>query len=358
MVAMIFRQLFDTTSSTFTYLLACPETGEAVIIDTVYEKHDRDTALIRELGLTLTYVLDTHVHADHVTGAWRMMEDLGAKIGGSAESGADCLDVALRQGDVIEFGRNTLEVRETPGHTRGCLTYVTSDHSMAFTGDCLLIRGAGRTDFQGGDVHGMWHSIREQIFTLPGECLVYPAHDYAGRTVSTVEEEKRFNPRIGGEAREEDFVGYMNNLGLPHPGKIDIAVPANMKCGRPEPPDRQPAETWGPVRLTYAGIPEIEADWVAANRDKVDIVDVRGREEFAGALGRIAGSISLPLDELRDRIEEVPKGRPVVTVCQSGKRSGMAAMILKQAGWDEVANISGGMLEWHKLSLPLGELSD
>jgi rhodanese-related sulfurtransferase len=201
----------------------------------------------------------------------------------------------------------------------------------------------------------MWQSIRKQIFTLPDDCLVYPAHDYAGRTVSTVGEEKRFNPRIGGEAKEEDFAGYMNNLGLPHPSKIEIAVPANLQCGRPEESDRESGNAWGPVRLTFAGIPEIDPDWVAANRGKVNIVDVRGPEEFAGALGRIEGSQCLPLDELRDRLEEIPRDRPVVTVCQSGKRSGMAAMILKQAGWEEVANIQGGMLEWHKLSLPLGK---
>jgi glyoxylase-like metal-dependent hydrolase (beta-lactamase superfamily II)/rhodanese-related sulfurtransferase len=312
-------------------------------------------ALIRELGLTLKYVLDTHVHADHVTGAWRMKQALDARIGGSSRSGAKCLDLALRQGDAIRFGEQSLEVRETPGHTEGCLTFVSADESMAFTGDCLLIRGAGRTDFQGGDVHGMWQSIRKQIFTLPDDCLVYPAHDYAGRTVSTVGEEKRFNPRIGGEAKEEDFAGYMNNLGLPHPSKIEIAVPANLQCGRPEESDRESGNAWGPVRLTFAGIPEIDPDWVAANRGKVNIVDVRGPEEFAGALGRIEGSQCLPLDELRDRLEEIPRDLPVVTVCQSGKRSGMAAMILKQAGWEEVANIQGGMLEWHKLSLPLGK---
>jgi rhodanese-related sulfurtransferase len=263
------------------------------------------------------------------------------------------MDLPLSQGQVVEFGSCAVEARETPGHTAGCMTYVTSDRSMAFTGDCLMIRGAGRTDFQGGDVHRMWRSIREQIFSLPEDCLVYPAHDYAGRTVTTVGEEKRFNPRIGGEAREEDFVGYMNNLGLPHPGKLDIAVPANLKCGRPDEGDRPEAARWAPVELTYAGIPEVQPEWIASNREKVHIVDVRGPEEFAGALGRLAGSQNVPLDQLRDRLEEIPKDRPVVTVCQSGKRSGMAAMILQKAGWTEVANIHGGLLEWHKHALPL-----
>lgn len=354
---MIFRQLFEAKSSTYTYLLGCEKTRKAVIIDTVFEKHGRDLALIRELDLDLGYVLDTHVHADHVTGAWLMKEALGAKIAGSARSGANCLDVALAQGDVVSFGHCALESRETPGHTEGCLTLVSEDRTMAFTGDCLLIRGAGRTDFQGGSTRNMWRSIREQIFSLPDDCLVYPAHDYAGRTVSTVGEEKRFNPRIGGDAREEDFAGYMNNLGLAHPAMIDIAVPANRKCGRPDRAEREPAAWWGPVELTFAGIPEIAPEWVASNRAGVHILDVRGRDEFAGALGRLEGSQCLPLDELRDRLDEVPKDRAVVTVCQSGKRSGMAAMILKDAGWEKVANVRGGILEWHKHALPLAASS-
>lgn len=351
---MIFRQLFDTVSATYTYLLACEDTREAVIIDTVFERHDRDAALVRELELDLKYVLDTHVHADHVTGAWLMKEAFGVPIAGSARSGANCLDVPLDHRQEVRFGRCALEARQTPGHTEGCITYVTADRKMAFTGDCLLIRGAGRTDFQGGDVHRMWRSIREEIFSLPDECVIYPAHDYAGRTSSTVGEEKRFNPRIGGEAREEDFVGYMTNLGLPHPAKIDIAVPANLKCGEPDPSDRVAPPSWGPVEMTFAGIPEIPAEWVASNRAGVHILDVRGTDEFAGALGRLEGSQCVPLGELRERLNEVPRDRPVVTVCQSGKRSAMAASILKKAGWEEVANIRGGLLEWHKLSLPMG----
>jgi len=217
---MIFRQLFDPVSSTYTYLLGCSDTGEAVIIDPVYEQHNRDTALIRELGLRVRYVLDTHVHADHVTAAWLMHTALGAEIVLSARYSVDGVGVPVDHGDVLAFGNCSLAVRATPGHTNGCLTYVTNKQDMAFTGDCLMIRGAGRTDFQAGDVHEMWCSIREQIFTLPDDCLIYPGHDYSGRSVSTVMEEKRFNPRIGGDAREEDFVGYMENLGLPHPKLI------------------------------------------------------------------------------------------------------------------------------------------
>jgi glyoxylase-like metal-dependent hydrolase (beta-lactamase superfamily II)/rhodanese-related sulfurtransferase len=350
---MIFRQLFDTGSSTYTYLLGCGLKHEAIVIDPVFEKHDRDVAMARELGLDVRFVLDTHVHADHVTGAWLMKQALDARIAGSAKSGVTCLDLALIHDQVLEFGECAIEVRETPGHTAGCLTFVTIDKSMAFTGDCLLIRGAGRTDFQGGDVHQMWRSIREQIFSLPDECLLYPGHDYAGRTVSTVGEEKRFNPRIGGDAREEDFAGYMNNLGLDHPSKIDIAVPANLQCGRPDDREEVKPASWGPVITTFAGVPEISPEWVAANRDSVHVLDVRARHELAGELGRIDGSQCIPLDDLRESLQEVPSDRPVVTVCQSGKRSAMAVMILRKAGWREVANVYGGMIEWNRQTLPV-----
>jgi glyoxylase-like metal-dependent hydrolase (beta-lactamase superfamily II) len=258
---MIFRQLFDSVSSTYTYILGCDETRDAVVIDPVFEQHSRDTALIRELGLNVRYALDTHVHA--VTGAWLMRMSKNAQTVLSARYGIENVDVPVDHGDVLAFGNCSLAVRATPGHTSGCITYITNDQAMAFTGDCLMIRGAGRTDFQAGDEHEMWKSIREQIFTLPDDCLIYPGHDYYGRTVSTVIEEKRFNPRIGGDAKEEDFVGYMENLGLPHPKLIDIAVPANMKGGRPD-EDAMPGEVdWGPVTMTFAGIPEIAPDWVA-----------------------------------------------------------------------------------------------
>lgn len=352
---MIFRQLFDSNSSTYTYLLGCPDTRDAVVIDTVFEQHARDAALIRELGLTVRYVLDTHVHADHVTGAWLMREELGAETVLAAIYGVEGVDVPVAGGDVLAFGNCSLAVRATPGHTAGCVTYVTGDRSMAFTGDCLLIRGAGRTDFQAGDVHAMWRSIREQIFTLPDECLIYPGHDYAGRTVSTVLEEKRFNPRIGGEAREEDFVGYMENLALPHPKLLDIAVPANLKGGRPE-DGRIPREiTWGPVTLTFAGIPEIRPDWVARHMADLYVLDVRSPGEFEGDLGHLEGAHLIPLAELRARLGEIPKQRPVVTICQSGKRSAMAAQILLGAGYERVANIAGGLIQWSRLALPFRE---
>ena len=315
--ALVFRQLFDADSSTYTYLLADPVSKMAVLIDPVFEQHQRDRALIEELGLTLLATLDTHCHADHVTGAWLMQQALGSKIGisgryGDMVSGADYL---LDHGNRVEFGDRALEVRATPGHTDGCITYVLDDHTMAFTGDCLLIRSAGRCDFQQGDAKRMYASITEQIFSLPDHCIIWPAHDYSGRTASSVGEEKAYNPRIGGQADETDFVGYMENLGLPHPKKIDIAIPANCVCGKPEDGKMPSIADWGPVRLTYGGVKEIDSHWVAENLGHVRLLDVREADEFNAELGHIAGAQLVPLGELEGRVREIPADQPVVSVC-------------------------------------------
>jgi glyoxylase-like metal-dependent hydrolase (beta-lactamase superfamily II)/rhodanese-related sulfurtransferase len=349
---MIFRQLFDQVSSTYTYLLADARTREAVLIDTVFEQHVRDAALIRELGLTLLYTLDTHCHADHVTGAWLMKAALGSKIALSPAYGAKNVDVPLRPGDLVRFGSDSLELRATPGHTDGCLSFVTGDHRMVFTGDALLVRGAGRTDFQQGDPHLLFRSIREQLFTLPDDCVVYPGHDYDGRTSSTIGEERLHNPRIGGGAREEDFVGYMMNLGLPHPKQLAVAVPANMRAGRPEDCVPQAQPDWGPVVTTYAGLKEIAPEWVASHRQDVQLLDVRSAAEFEGELGHILGAQLIPLEELRTRVAEVSKDKPVIVVCQTGRRSGMGTVILTKAGLTRIANLQGGMVRWRELGLP------
>src|SRR5690606_18842226 len=180
---MIFRQLFDRDTSTYTYLLADPETREAVIIDPVLEQVDRDLRLIEDLGLTLRFALDTHVHADHVTALGTLRDRTGCTTVMAAAAGAGCADRLVEPGDQIRFGDEGLEVRATPGHTAGCLTYVMADRSMAFTGDALLIRGCGRTDFQGGDAHRLYRSVHQQILSLPPDTLLYPGHDYHGRTV-------------------------------------------------------------------------------------------------------------------------------------------------------------------------------
>ena len=344
---LVFRQLFDPTSSTYTYLLGCSVSKEALLIDPVFEQVRRDAALVGELGLTLAWTLDTHVHADHVTGAWLLKQRLGSKIALAAASGAAGADRLLQDGDRIEFGRRSLEVRATPGHTSGCVTYVLDDESMAFTGDCLLIRGSGRTDFQQGDPRALYRSVRSRIFALPENCLLYPAHDYRGLTVSSVAEEKRFNPRLGGEVGESDYVGYMKNLDLPHPKKIDEAVPANLRCGQPGNETSPPAEPgWATLRFTFGGVWEVEPHWLEENLGKVNVVDVREPAEFSGPLGHIRGATLVPLGELAVRAKELPKDKPVVAVCRAGSRSAHATAILQKAGIADVANLPGGMLRW------------
>lgn len=342
------RQLFDAASSTYTYLLWDEESRQAALVDTVYERHARDAALVRELGLDLRYVLDTHVHADHVTGAWLMQQALGARTVLSAHGGAEGVDRPVDDGDEVAFGKARLRVMATPGHTHSCVTYVAGDQSMAFTGDCLLIRGAGRTDFQQGDAAQLFHSIR-RIFSLPDDCLLYPGHDYQGRTVTTVAEERAHNPRVGGQANEQDFVGYMENLKLAHPKKIEVALPANLRSGRPENGRLPQTAAWGPVVETYAGILEIDADWVHDHRDRVHLLDVREPHEAAEELGAIAGALAIPLGQLDDRKDELPKDRPLVVFCRSGRRSAQATVLLKKAGEVEVANLKGGLLRWREL---------
>jgi sulfur dioxygenase len=351
---LVFRQLFDPQSSTYTYLLADAGSGEAVLIDPVFEQVGRDAALIGELGLSLLFTLETHVHADHVTGAWLLKQRLGSAIALSENGGAEGADRHLKDGEKIAFGSRYLGVRATPGHTAGCITYVLDDEHMAFTGDCLLIRGSGRTDFQGGDPRQMYRAIHQQIFTLPDTCLLYPGHDYRGITATSVAEERAFNPRLGGNLSENDFAGYMDNLGLPHPKKIDIAVPANLRCGRPEDGEAPPDDpTWAPLALTFAGIWEIQPIAVEEHRGEFLLLDVREPKEFDGPLGHIDGARLLPLGELAERADELPKDKPIVAVCRAGGRSAQATVILKRAGFTDLANLAGGMLRWRAQELPV-----
>jgi sulfur dioxygenase len=351
---LVFRQLFDPSSSTYTYLLADRNSNEAVVIDPVFEQVRRDAALIAELGLRLVYALETHIHADHVTGAWLLKQRTGCRIALSADSGAQGADRYLVADDVIAFGARNLQVRKTPGHTKGCLTYVLDDRSMAFTGDCLLVRGSGRTDFQEGDPAAMYRSVHQEIFTLPDDCLLYPAHDYRGLTVTSVGEERRFNPRLGGETGESDFTGYMRNLRLAHPKKIDVAVPANLKCGRPTTDvDAAADPQWAALRYSFAGIWEIDPHGLEEQASAMQILDVREPEEFSGPLGHIHGAVLIPLGVLADRARELAHDRPIVAVCRAGSRSAQATVILREAGFNDVANLAGGMLRWRAEGHPV-----
>ncbi|XP_014234587.2 persulfide dioxygenase ETHE1, mitochondrial [Trichogramma pretiosum] len=225
----LFRQFFDPVSSTYTYLLADTESKESILIDPVIEWAERDAKVVEELGLNLKYAMNTHMHADHITGTGKLKKLVPGTRSVISKASEALADVHLLPGDEIAFGRHKLTAHPTPGHTSGCMTYVCEEQGVAFTGDTLLIRGCGRTDFQGGSAETLYQSVHSVIFSLPDNFKLYPAHDYNGRTVTTVAEEKRYNPRLTKSL--DEFVKIMNNLKLPYPKKIDCAVPANKVCG-------------------------------------------------------------------------------------------------------------------------------
>jgi sulfur dioxygenase len=229
---LIFRQLFDYDTWTYTYLLGDEISKEAILIDTVKEKVDRDLAILKELGLKLKFVLDTHVHADHITGAAKLRAATGAKTGISKNSEVKCADLLLEDDQELAFGEFRLKALSTPGHTNTCMSFLVE--GMVFTGDTLFIRDVGRTDFQQGSNSKMHHSISGKLFSLPDETLVYPGHDYNGRLVSTIGEEKKFNPKVGVKNSFENFEAQMKAMKLGPPKKLNIAVPANLRCGQEE----------------------------------------------------------------------------------------------------------------------------
>lgn len=230
---MIFRQLFEPESSTYTYLLACSDTRQAVLLDPVLETIDRDAALLQQLELTLAYTLETHLHADHVTSACRLRSLTGCRVAYPAMDSLPCPDIGVGEDKPLRVGGLTFQPVFTPGHTDTHHSYVveTPGLTRVFTGDALLIDGCGRTDFQSGDAATLYRSVTEKIFTLSPEALVYPAHDYNRRRVSTVAQERERNPRLGGGRSIEEFIDLMAHLALPYPNKMDLAVPANRLCG-------------------------------------------------------------------------------------------------------------------------------
>jgi sulfur dioxygenase len=228
-MSIVFRQLFDEETCTLTYLLADAVSGDAIMVDSVREHVGRYLALLQDLNLQLRWLLETHVHADHITGAGGLSELTGAKIVAAAAAGTHCADHPVAHGDTLVFGSEVIRIIATPGHTPGCLTYQWRDR--IFTGDALLINGCGRTDFQGGDAGILFDSITGHLFTLPDETLVFPGHDYKSMRVSSIGQEKVSNARFSGRNREE-FIALMATLKLPAPKHMDEALPANLRCGR------------------------------------------------------------------------------------------------------------------------------
>ncbi len=226
---MKIRQLFDYDTWTYTYLIWDEATKEAAIIDTVIEQVERDLQLVTELGLTVKYLLETHVHADHITGAGSLRKKTGAQIVIHKNSNSPCADILTSENDVLTLGKQEIRILHTPGHTDNDSTYLIE--GAAFTGDALLIRDCGRTDFQLGSNEALYHSITQKLFTLPNNTLVFPGHDYKGFNQSTIAEEKAFNTRIGAGKSLDEFSILMDNLNLPNPKRIHIAVPGNLKCG-------------------------------------------------------------------------------------------------------------------------------
>lgn len=342
---LIFHQLFEKETSTYTYLLADTETREAVIIDPVVEMVERDFQLIADLNLKLMYILDTHVHADHITGSGELRKKTGAKVGVSSSYDLSCPDLHLEDGQEIKFGRHTIKAIHTPGHTSGCLSYHVGD--MVFTGDALLVRGCGRTDFQEGSSEKLFHSVRDRLFSLPENTTVFPAHDYKGFTKSSISLEKRLNPRLNVTISKEKFIDIMAELKLPHPKKIHEAVPANLQCGLPV--KSEIAHTG-----TADGVLTLTPEDIFARLGHVKIIDVRGPDEFNNELGHIPNAELATLGpQLEEKLKHLDKSRELIFVCRSGKRSAEAARIAMSMGLEKAYSLEGGMLRWSELRYPI-----
>ena len=341
---LIFYQLFEKETSTYTYLIGDPLTKEAILIDPVIEMVDRDTKLLNELDLKLKYILDTHVHADHVTSSGELRKRTGAKVGVSSAYDLSCADLHLEDGQELKLGEHTIKVIHTPGHTSGCLTYQLGD--MIFTGDALLIRGCGRTDFQEGSSEKLFSSVREKLFNLPDETIIYPGHDYKGLTKSTIAQEKKWNSRLNTSISKVEFINIMKNLKLAQPKKIDEAVPANLVCGIV-------SDVIVHNTGTFEDIKTISARDLFNKQGQFKVIDVRGEDEFNNELGHIPGAelatLGTPLEK---NLENRDHSQRIVFVCRSGKRSAEATRIALRNGFTNVYNLEGGMLTWTDQRFP------
>jgi sulfur dioxygenase len=344
---MIFRQLFDSTSGTYTYLIASRHGGEALIIDPVLEKVERYLQLVRELDLKLIKAIDTHLHADHVTGLGALRDRTHCITVMGEQTHADVVSMRVAEGDRIEIEGLRLDVLYTPGHTDDSYSYLWG--SRVFTGDTLLIRGTGRTDFQNGNARDQYESIFNKLLRLPDETLVYPAHDYKGDTVSTIGEERHFNPRLQVKSVDE-YVALMSNLKLANPKMMDVAVPANMHVGLHQ------------DDIARKGWAVSAADAMALRgRPDVAIVDLREKNE-RDKHGVIPGSLHAPYPDLQENVSPggmlqelaAATGKRIVFYCAFGERSAMAVQAAQDAGLKTACHIQGGIDAWKKANGPLG----
>jgi glyoxylase-like metal-dependent hydrolase (beta-lactamase superfamily II)/rhodanese-related sulfurtransferase len=343
---MIFRQLFDGVSSTYSYLLAGRRGGEALIIDPVLERVDRYLQLIKELDLKLVKAVDTHLHADHVTGLGALRDRTHCITVMGERSQVDVVSMRLADGDRLEVEGLSLDVLYTPGHTDDSYSFRMADR--VFTGDTLLIRGTGRTDFQNGDPRAQYHSIFNKLMKLPDETLVLPAHDYKGDTVSTIGEEKRFNPRLQVTSVDE-YVDLMNGLDLPNPKMMDVAIPSNMRQGLVQ--DTIAQRGWA---VTAA-----DATRLIGNPD-VALIDLRERGEREKH-GVIPGSLHAPYPDLEDNVRKGgmlyefarQTGKRMLFYCAFGERSAMAVQAAQDSGISTACHIEGGLDAWKKASGPV-----
>jgi glyoxylase-like metal-dependent hydrolase (beta-lactamase superfamily II)/rhodanese-related sulfurtransferase len=343
---MIFRQLFDSVSGTYSYLLASRAGGEALILDPVLEKADRYCQLLRELDLRLVKAVDTHLHADHVTGLGELRDRTQCITIMGEQSKADVVSMRVSDGDRVTIEGLSLDVMYTPGHTDDSYSYLMGDR--VFTGDTLLIRGTGRTDFQNGSSRAQYDSIFNRLLKLPDETLVFPAHDYKGDTVSTIGEERRYNPRLQVRSVDE-YIELMANLKLPNPKMMDVAVPANMHVGLHQ-------EELARQGLALSALDAIKS----LGRPDILLVDLREVSERAKH-GTISGALHAPYPGIAESLKPggmlrevaAATGRRVVFFCAFGERSAMAVAAAKNAGLVNTAHIEGGIDAWKKVGGPV-----
>ena len=343
---MIFRQLFDQTSGTYSSLLASRRGGEALIIDPVLEKVDRYLSLVKELDLHLVKAVDTHLHADHITGLGALRDRTRCITVMGERSSVDVVSMRVAEGDQVQIEGLSLDVLYTPGHTDDSYSFLMGD--SVFTGDTLLIRGTGRTDFQNGDPRAQYDSLFNKLLKLPDDTLVYPAHDYKGDTVSTIGEEKRFNPRLQVKSINQ-YVDLMSSLNLPNPKMMDVAVPSNMRQGLAQ--ETIAKRGWA---LTAAEAVRL------VGRPDVAMIDLRERSEREKH-GVIPGSLHAPYPDLQENIQPggmlyelaVSSDKRMLFYCAFGERSAMAVQAAQDAGLSTACHIQGGLAAWKKADGPL-----